>query len=194
MLKGEGFSQAFSLDGGIRAWEGLVAEGVPEAGMAYFDAAVKPEEFIALAWILEEGSRRFYSEIPGLISDEETGNLFRDLVTAEEHHKSSLDNLYQAFTGKGPGSEFPGSVIQIEGSGDMMEGGMRISEALKWAEGKSPEAILELAMSLETNSYDLYIKMRRRMKDDNSQQVFDRIAGEEKNHLERLAELFEEKI
>jgi sulfur-carrier protein adenylyltransferase/sulfurtransferase len=184
----------FSLEGGISAWNGLVAEGVPEAGIAYFKSAVKPEEFIALAWTLEEGSRKFYSEIPGMVADNETGKLFLDLVSAEEHHKRSLTDLYQVFTGKMPGDEFPGAVIQIENSGDVMEGGMRISEALKWAEGKRTEAILELAMSLETNSYDLYIKMRHRMKDERAQQVFDHIAGEEKNHLERLGALLEKKI
>jgi sulfur-carrier protein adenylyltransferase/sulfurtransferase len=182
------------LEGGIRAWDGLIAEGVPEAGIAYFNAAVKPEEFIALAWTLEDGSRRFYAGLEGLVSDKETGKLFHDLVTAEEHHKASLTDLYRTLTGKEPGSGFPGSVVQIENSDDVMEGGMGIREALKWAEGKGSAAILELSMSLETNSYDLYIKMRNRMEDEKSQQVFDRIAGEEKNHLEKLSELFESKI
>jgi sulfur-carrier protein adenylyltransferase/sulfurtransferase len=193
-MKEEGFTEVFSLEGGIRAWEGLVADGVPESGIPYFDDAVKPEEFIALAWILEEGSRRFYSEIPGLMPDADVGKLFHDLSAAEEHHKSALVSLYQDFTGSVPAPDFPGSAVQTKDSGDMMEGGMRISEALSWAEGKSPEAVLELAMSLETNSYDLYIKMTRRVKDDRSRQVFDRLAGEEKNHLERLADLFGKKI
>ena len=52
------------MQGGMRAWEGGVAEGAPEAGTAYFAAAGKPEEFIALAWMLEEGSRRFYAAVP----------------------------------------------------------------------------------------------------------------------------------
>ena len=129
-----------------------------------------------------------------MVSDEETGKLFNDLVTAEEHHKASLEGLFKAFTEKETGSEFPGSVIRMENSYDIMEGGMRISEALKWAEGKGSAEILELAMSLETNSYDLYIKMRQRMAEDKAQQVFDRIATEEKNHLERMSELFERKI
>ena len=44
------------MEGGIRAWKGLVAEGIPEAGMAYFSPATRPEEMIALAWLLEDGS------------------------------------------------------------------------------------------------------------------------------------------
>jgi rubrerythrin len=182
------------MEGGIRAWEGGVAEGVPEAGTAYFAAAGRPEEFIALAWMLEEGSRRFYAEIPALVADEDTKKLFLDLTTAEEHHKASLVNLYKMFAGEEPGQGFPGSIIPAEAAGDIMEGGMRVSEALKWAKGKNPEAIFELAMALETNAYDLYIKMRRQMKDAKPREVFDQLSKEEKKHLELLAALFERKV
>ena len=71
---------------------------------------------------------------------------------------------------------------------------MLVSEALKWVKGKNSEAILELAMALETNSYDLYIKMSRQMKDGKTRQVFDQLTKEEKKHLERLAVFFEEKF
>ena len=182
------------MEGGIRAWEGGVAEGLPDAGIAYFTTAGKPEEFIALAWILEEGSRRFYAEIPALVADEETKKLFSDLSTAEEHHKASLVNLFKTFTGEGPGQDFPGPLVPAEATGDVMEGGMRVSEALKWVKGKNSEALFELAMSLETNSYDLYIKMGRQMKDEKSREVFDQLSKEEKIHLERLAGLFERKF
>jgi rubrerythrin len=182
------------MEGGIRAWEGGVAEGAPEAGMAYFTASDKPEELIALAWVLEAGSGRFYSELSALVADEETKKLFQDLATAEEHHKASLVNLFKTFTGEEPGQDFPGAIISAEAPGDIMEGGMRVSEALKWVKGKNAEAIFDLAMALETNAYDLYLRMRRQMKDEKSQQVFDHLSKEEKRHLELLAELFERKV
>ena len=47
-----------------------------------------------------------------------------------------------------------------------MEGGVKVDAALLWARDKDVPAILEFAMSLETNSYDLYIKMGRRFEDD----------------------------
>ena len=46
------------MEGGTSAWEGLTAEGPPEFGMAYFDGSEKPEELLALAWILEDGSNK----------------------------------------------------------------------------------------------------------------------------------------
>jgi hypothetical protein len=74
-LAGEGFENVYSMEGGFRAWEGLIAEGAPEAGMAYFTAGGGPEEFIALAWVLEEGSRSF-TGVPALVADEEAKKLF----------------------------------------------------------------------------------------------------------------------
>ena len=183
------------MQGGLRAWEGGVAEGAPEAGTAYFAAAGKPEEFIALAWMLEEGSRRFYAVVASLTADEEIKKLFSELAKAEEHHEASLVNLFKTLTGEQPTSDFPESIIPAETTtGDIMEGGMRVSEALKWIEGKNSEAILELAIALETNSYDLYIKMSRQMKDAESREVFVRLSKEEKRHLELLAGLLERKV
>ena len=177
--------------GGMDAWDGFVAEGAPEAGTAYFTAAHGPGELIALAWVLEEGSRRFYDEVAVLVNDEDAKKLFRDLSNAEEHHKTSLIHLYETFSGTEPGGEFPGSVLALESGEDIMEGGMRVNETLKWAKGKNARTIVELALALETNAYDLYIKMRLKMEDDTSRQVFDQLSREEKKHLELLARLFE---
>ena len=71
-----------------------------------------------------------------------------------------------------------------------MEGGMLISEALKWSKGKTLKEILELSISLETNSYDLYLKMERKVESRGSKQVFETLSEEEKNHLEQLTSLF----
>jgi len=182
------------MEGGIRAWEGLVAEGLPEAGTAFFRGAEKPEELLALAWMLEEGSRRFYAEVAALLSDDDAKKLFQSLATAEEHHKAALISLYSSFSGIEPGQDFPGSLVRTSTAGDIMEGGMRVSEALQWAKEKSGAEILELAIALETNAYDLYIGMTTRIKDDKSRQVFDHLSEEEKKHLELLTGLFEKKV
>lgn len=149
---------------------------------------------IALAWWLEDGSRQFYSELAGATSDQEAKNLFKDLTKAEEHHQTSLLDLYKVLSGLTSESGFPGSVMAPEKEGDVMEGGIRVSEALQWAHGKSASEILEFSLSSETNSYDLYVKMEHRMKDQRSAQVFHRLSAEEKQHLERLSALFQKRI
>ncbi len=182
------------MQGGIRAWKGFVAEGAPESGMAYFSSTTNAEELIILAWSLEGGSRRFYSHLATVMRDREAMNLFKDLATAEENHQASLLKLYQDLSGFASESAFPGSARSPEKEGDVMEGGIRVSEAIEWAKGKSVAEILEFSLSSEANSYDLYVKMERRMKDQRSAQVFHLLSGEEKHHLERLSALFEKRI
>jgi sulfur-carrier protein adenylyltransferase/sulfurtransferase len=192
---GAGFKEVFSMEGGIRAWKGLRAEGVPDSGMAYFSPAAKPEELMALAWFLEEGSRKFYSELAETLPDQEAKDLYSQLTDAEKHHEASLLRLYEEFSGKASVPGFPGSILPAgKEAGDVMEGGMRVSEALQWAKGRKPEEILELSLSLETNAYDLYLKMERHVKDEHSAKVFHLLSTEEKQHLEHLSALFEKRI
>ena len=182
------------MQGGIRAWKGLVAEGAPESGMAYFSSATRAEELITLAWWLEGGSRQFYSDLAAVMRDQEAKNLFKDLTAAEENHQTSLLKLYQDLSGLTSESGFPGSVMSPEKEGDVMEGGIRVSEAIEWAKGKSAAEILEFSFSSEANSYDLYVKMEHQTKDQRSAQIFHLLSGQEKQHLERLNALFEKRI
>jgi rubrerythrin len=182
------------MEGGIQAWNGLAATGIPDFGMAYFGTAVDPEELLALAWTLEDGSRKFYSQSARLFGDEEAEHLFQELATAEEHHKSSLIELYKTFAGSKPEEDFPASLLSPGTPVDIIEGGMRLSDALQWAEGRKVSDVLELAMSLETNSYDLYIKMGRKFEDDRSRKIFDHLATDEKRHLEKLAQVLEKNV
>jgi rubrerythrin len=190
ILTGAGFKEVHSMEGGIRAWEGLVAEGIPEAGMAYFSPATRPEEMIALAWLLEDGSCKFYESLTETLDDQEAKGLFQNLKRSEENHKTTLWKLFEEISGKPPTHEFPDKMIPAEPRGDVMEGGMLVSEALKWSKGKTLKDILELCISLETNSYDLYLKMERKVESRNAKQVFKTLSEEEKNHLNRLASLF----
>jgi rubrerythrin len=179
------------MEGGIHAWKGLVAKGVPEAGMAYFPPGAKPEELIALAWILEGGTKKFYAAVPGSEKKKEFADFFRQLAGDEQKHQSALLNLYKKVSGKEADPGFPGSVISIDPGEEFMEGGMRVKEALAWMEGKALRDIVELALSLEVNASDLYIKMERKVEDRQARETFRVLSNQEKKHLERLTELFE---
>lgn len=187
MLLTEGFREVYSMEGGIHAWEGLIATGGPESGMAWFPEAASSMDLVTLAWLLEDGSRRFYSEVPSLLHDKDAAGLFAQLVIAEEHHQTALSELYR--TMKGADDRMP-----AESGEDFMEGGVKVSEALSWIKGRSVTDVLELAMGLETNSYDLYIKMARKMSDENSKKLFSTLALAEKDHLDRLIGWFEKKV
>ncbi len=53
---------------------------------------------------------------------------------------------------------------------------------------------LELSVALETNSYDLYLIMELRLKEQPSARVFRVLSEEEKQHLERLSALLEKRV
>jgi rubrerythrin len=182
------------MEGGMNAWEGLVAEGAPDAGMVYFHGSENPEELLALAWILEDGSGKFYTALSDVFEDKDAQYLFQNLSVAEEHHKESLLTVYRQVAGRDPVNGFPGDIISTEDTGNVMEGGMRVSEGIDWVKSHNLNSALELCMSNETNSYDLYIKMTRHVKDKNSLRIFETLVREEKAHLEKLTDLLEKKM
>ncbi len=189
ILSREGFKRVYSMEGGIRAWNGIVAKGAPEAGMAYFDPEKTPEELTALAWLLEEGSRKFYAEMSGKRGDPEAIALFQDLSEDEESHKRSLFELHQNLSGEKSGTEWPPLPEKAEPGVEYLEGGMPLREALEWVRGKDLREALDLSISLEANAADLYIKMERKIEDAEAKRVFRAILGQEKTHLKKLSAL-----
>jgi rubrerythrin len=194
ILSRAGFKEVHSMEGGIHAWKGAVAKGPPELGIAYFSPGTRPEELLALAWLLEDGSRKFYSEIAEMLADREAVNLFQKLAVDEENHKGSLFKMYQEISGLESDPGFPGSLIATEPGESYMEGGVRLSEALDWAKEKNVRDVFELSISLEVNSQDLYIKMEHRVEDKKAKEVFEVLSQNEKKHLERLNSLFKKSL
>jgi rubrerythrin len=191
MLEGAGFRGAVNMRGGIRAWEGAQAEGLPEAGMAWFPDTASAEELVALSWLLEEGTGTFYRAMRDKAEDDETKKLLGQLTAAEEHHKALLAGLYRDITGDEPDPGFPGVVLKTEPEEERMEGGVSVAEAVAWARDKNMGMVIELLMSLETNAYDLYIKMERRMEDEKSKKIFRALYNEERSHLKSLSRALE---
>lgn len=189
-----GFNDVYSMEGGIHAWNGRVAKGAPEAGMAHFAPASRVEELIALAWLLEEGSRKFYNEMAGKIQDLETQRIFRELVIAEERHKETLFSTYLETMNLQSDPKFPGSVISELPQEDYIEGGIKLREAMEWARRSSTKEVLEFSISAEVNSEDLYLKMERAVKGHQAVKIFRSLAEEEKSHLDRLTVLLEKNL
>lgn len=168
----------------------MIAPGPPDLGVAYFPPESTPAELFALAWLLENGTAKFYRDIFSNLKNPEEAKIFQVLGEAEERHKETLFKGYLAMSGKSEDPSFPGSVISHQTGVDYMEGGVEVKKALEWAIGKIPEEIVEYSLSLEIGSYDLHLKMEQRVKDSRSKRVFATIADEEKEHLHRLQELF----
>lgn len=174
------------MEGGIQAWQGLTAEGTPEGGVAYFLAGQSAADMAALAWTLEENTRQFYMSLAGMRPDTEEAILFKTLAQAEEHHEETLAAIHTDLSSDPVKRFFQAQDKRI------LEGGMDMETALNWAEGSAVEQMLELAIGLEANAYDRYLKMVDVSENEDAKEVFRIIAKEEKEHLHWLAALMDQ--
>jgi len=190
ILERAGFREVHSMSGGINAWQGLVAKGFPESGISWFAEARSVGELVALAWVLEEGTKLFYEKMAETLADRDASVLFLALVADEQRHKEMLADVYRDITGIAGEIDFP-SLMGIYPQERILEGGMELDAALAWSQGKTPGEIMELSLSLEAVSYDRYLAMQDRVTYDNSRRIFRTLAGEEKLHLGKLTAMFE---
>lgn len=179
--------------GGIHAWEGLTAGGSPEAGTAFFPEDASMGELISLAWQLEAGSRRFYEESAARMADKEGQDLLVKLASAEQHHQQALEDLHASLIGSPYGTGITPTLLANTTPGEYMESGVRVNDALAWTEGKNIHEFLDLSLSLEAASYDLYLKLEQRAETEQAKKVFSFLSEEEKKHLALLASLLERK-
>lgn len=189
-----GFKEVYSLAGGINAWQGIAATGAPEWGMAFFKGSEDPAELTALSWAMEEGSRRFYEELAQSNFDSEVKETFISLATAEEKHKDMLTGLYYGTKAGGKVKEYPDYFSSPDEAGDIIEGGFKLSEAVKWAKGQKPAKIYEFSLMIEAQHFDLYTRMAGNARNEESKEIFSKIAAEEKGHLVLLTEKFEKEL
>ncbi|WP_432821620.1 rhodanese-like domain-containing protein [Trichloromonas sp.] len=186
-----GFREVFNMNGGIRAWLGGVAGKDGAALKAWFAPAANPEQHLALAWYLEDGTRRFYAELSCRSELAAAAALLKELAGDEERHQATLMAIYEGVSGRKAGSGFPAGILSEEPGESVMEGGLSLCEALAWSHSKPMVEILELAMALELNAYDRYLVLWREAEDDGVRRVFEVFSDEEKRHLERLTKVYE---
>lgn len=186
LLAGDGV-EVFNLAGGMLAWNGQTATGTVDAGRDLIRDRTSPDQLVALAWALEEGAGQFYRGIADKAPGEKERRMFLSLAGAEEGHKRKVLDAWRAVTARdqvaGPVSQSPAGV---------MEGGLLIRETLDFLQSRSSREILEVAMQIEVNSLDLYLKIIRWSGLPSVREIFLQLVAEEKKHLESLGRLLEE--
>lgn len=187
-LAGQGFKEVINLSGGIKAWNGAEAIGKEDQGLEFFDDLDSAEKVLTTAYSLEEGLQDFYLRLMQEVTSPETIKLFRKLADIEDVHKERIFDEYARITGSDDRSAF-----EAKYSSDVIEGGMTTEEYLELfaPDFENLEEIIGLAMSIEAQALDLYSRAARQSKDSNNQEMLERIAGEEKYHLEQLGSLLD---
>ncbi|NIS61431.1 MAG: DUF2202 domain-containing protein [Proteobacteria bacterium] len=180
------------MSGGILAWKGLVSGAEVDQGIFLIEGNETPEEVLSLAYGLEKGAHRFYGTLAEQSKDSDTRDLFERLAKAEIRHQETIWEKYNTLTGDGMTREaFEDGIVA-----ETMEGGKSPDQVLAdhpdWI--RSSRDALELAMSLEIDALDLYLRMAQKSQNEEAKPVFYALVKEEKEHLRRLGELFRGKL
>jgi rhodanese-related sulfurtransferase/rubrerythrin len=188
-LAGKGYDHVINLTGGFKAWNGQAAYGSEEEGVDLFAELDTAEQILATAYSLEDGLRDFYLRMLDKVSDEKLKSVFKLLADIEIKHKDRLFAEYSRLTGKDDRGEFECSFVT-----PLMEGGMTTEEYLDRFKPDmgSPVEVVSMAMSIEAQALDLYMRSAAWTSNDENRTILEQIAGEEKTHLERLGQLLDE--
>lgn len=180
----------YNLRGGINAWQGLRASGQEEAGLSQITGEEEPAEILILAYGLEEGLRGFYETLSQKQDHEALNRLLLKLARIEEAHKSKVFGMYLDNTQNDISKEAFESKLER----DLMEGGFTPESFYEQhrAALQTVEGVLDVAMMLETQALDLYLRYSQHLRDEKTKKSVLKIADQEKAHLAALGRLMEE--
>ncbi len=188
-LVGKGFKDVRNLRGGIEAWQGHTAEGPANMGMFLLKGNETPAEMIQLAYGLEEGLKEFYAILSVKAENSAVADLLTKLSKIEEKHKQRLFNLYLTFDPSPAGKEVFEHTVMAE----VMEGGFTTEEFLEQNKPvmRTVADILNIAMMLEAQSMDLYMRYADKSTDENVKKIFVWSGRWEKAHLRSLGDILD---
>jgi len=189
MIAAQGFSDVYNLSGGFKAWKGDAAFGAEEKGLELFTGNESVEETLVVAYSLEEGLRSFYLEMQDKVNNSDARNLFEKLSEIEVKHQERILDEYRKITASSiTREEFEKNVVV-----STLEGGLTTEEYanLFHPDWESVTDIIEVAMSIEAQALDLYLRASDRSSESQSQKVLRQIADEERTHLAQLGKLIE---
>jgi rhodanese-related sulfurtransferase/rubrerythrin len=192
LLSGLDFNEIYNLQGGIKAWQGGKAAGPQELNLELVRGDETPAEMIALAYGMELGLGVFYQNLIETADDPELKALFAKLADIERHHKQRLFDLLAEIDP--PGKDIQAYEADIKPS--ILEGGFKLDDFLQKNESflQTVSDVLDLAMMLEMQALDLYLRFAEKSADERTQNVLFSIADEEKAHLSSLGDLMDKKI
>jgi sulfur-carrier protein adenylyltransferase/sulfurtransferase len=192
LLSHQGFEDISHIQGGIHAWEDTTASGPVAFHLRFVTGDEPPQEVISIAYQMEEGLRKFHQEIEARTVDANLRQLLKQLVKAEESHKRTLLELLETVTKadqKARDIIVPPPVFDQE----LMEGGLDLSEFMLQNEHylETVAGYLDIAMMIETQALDLYLRMANENSNPITKKVLFRIGDEEKAHLAMLGQYLE---
>jgi rhodanese-related sulfurtransferase/rubrerythrin len=196
LLTNLGFKDVFHLQGGIQAWEDRTATGPREFHLDFIKGDESPEEIILLAYRMEEGLKKFHEAFRAKTDDAALSTLLTGLIKAEESHEKTLLELRESLASSAQDipSGLAGAFSDAFQS-RLMEGGVDINAFMKQNQPflNDVPGYLDLAMMIETQALDLYLRMAAGSRNELTRKILLRIGNEEKAHLALLGNYLNEK-
>lgn len=192
LLSGQGFKDIINMTGGFNAWNGQAAFLGEEKGLALFNGLLSVETALAVAYSLEAGLKDFYESMADKVADVPARQLFHQLSQIEVKHQDRILEQYTELTGEAVTREdFESRQVT-----NVLEGGLTTEEYanLLMPTTDTLADIIELAMSIEAQALDLYLRASVKAQNEAGKKALIQIANEEKSHLARLGKLMEQTL
>jgi rhodanese-related sulfurtransferase/rubrerythrin len=174
ILTGLGLAKVLNLEGGIRSYHGEQVEGNIEAGLEFFmdgdfDSAYE------MAFTMEAGLKNFYLVLADEAKTEQQRQTLIKLGQFEEGHMRRLRVKF--------------GEVYFDPDLTVAEGGCDVEEMLGYFgdQLQSRETILQLAMKLEAQAFDLYSRLARKHHGEDTESFYQTMAADEHKHLIILA-------
>lgn len=182
-----GFREVYDIGSNIRDWLGIQLEGEYASDLNLIKEDVDFPDAFTLSYAMEEGLQQFYYALEKEESQEEFKKVYRKLAGFEDLHKAKLEKAFKHQTGKPFDAE-----TALAKQGPVTEGGEanRKSPLEIVAQIKDKRDIYGLALAIEAQSFDLYVRLANKANDEESKKLLMNLADEEKTHMAYITREF----
>ncbi len=170
-------------------WDGQTLTDFPKMDVIRRDQPLA--DMMMSAMNLEKAAQRFYETILKDYADASYADTIKTLSLAEEAHAKTIYTYWQQTQTETQSFEALFSGLD----GEVMEGGENLADVIERVSAlpmQTCRTLMEFALTIEIQAYDLYRNLANDMKDATAQSAFLSISQMEKKHMQLLARVFKE--
>lgn len=157
--------------------------------MDLFTGQEDPLDMLKIAYSMEQGLCEFYTKMEKQAENQRVKNLFTKLSEIEVKHQMSIYTAYSEINPEKTNRDEFETMVGLKA----LEGGLSTMEYIElFGSDLSGEIeVISLAMSIEAQALDLYLRLSSKVTNPKSRDIISQIAGEEKAHLASLGKLMD---
>ena len=186
---GHPLQKVYNLIGGMLAWDGRSLSEFPRMNVFKKDASLA--DLMMTAMDLEKAALRFYESVFDTYAQAPYAPVLETLSKAEEAHARTIYRYWQ----KAQNNPLPFSELFSSLQGEVLEGGETLMNAIQRLASLGDTgcgALMEFALNVEVQAYDLYRNMANTLADTDAQDAFLSISQMEKKHMGLVARVFKQ--